>query len=62
MARHTFATLICLDNGVSLKTLNKLMGHSSMRITQNYGEITSQRVSDEMKKLAKRNRRKNRVH
>ena len=58
MARHTFATLICLDNGVSLKTLNKLMGHSSMRITQNYGEITNQRVSDEMKKLAKRTKGK----
>ena len=54
MARHTFATLICLNNGVSLKTLSKLMGHRTMRMTKKYGEITYQRVGKEMKKLAGR--------
>jgi integrase len=58
MARHTFATLICLSNGVSMKTLSKLMGHTSMRTTKNYGEITDQRVGNEMKKLAKRTKKK----
>ena len=58
MARHTFATLICLTNGVSMKTLSKLMGHSTMRFTKNYGEITNQRVGDEMKKLAKRSKKR----
>jgi len=60
MARHTFATLICLTNGVSMKTLAKLMGHTSMRATKNYGEITNQRVGDEMKKLVKRTKKKSR--
>jgi len=54
MARHTFATLICLTNGVSMEALSKMMGHNSIRSTQIYGEITSQKVGTDMKKLAKR--------
>jgi len=60
MARHTFATLICLSNGVSMKTLSKLMGHTSMRTTKNYGEITNERVGVEMRGLAKRSKKKKR--
>jgi site-specific recombinase XerD len=54
MARHTFATTICLSNGVSMETISKMMGHSSIRSTQIYAEITSQKVGDDMKKLARR--------
>jgi len=54
MARHTFATLICLSNGVSMEALSKMMGHSSMRTTQIYAEITNQKVGEDMKKLAER--------
>jgi integrase len=60
MARHTFATLICLNNGVSMKTLSKLMGHTTMRFTKKYGEVTNQRVGAEMKKLAKPSKKKKR--
>jgi len=60
MARHTFATLICLTNGVSMETLSKMMGHKSIRSTQIYGEITSQKVDADMKKLAKRMKNKSR--
>jgi len=60
MARHTFATLICLSNGVSMKTLSKLMGHTTMNMTKNYGEITNKRVGAEMKKLARRSNNKKR--
>jgi site-specific recombinase XerD len=60
MARHTFATLICMTNGVSMEAVSKMMGHSTMRTTQIYAEITNQRVSDDMQKLAKRIKRKNR--
>ena len=27
LARHTYATTICLSNGVSLETLSKMLGH-----------------------------------
>ena len=54
MARHTFATQICLSNGVSMEALSKIMGHSSMRSTQKYAEITGQKIGEDMKKLAGR--------
>ena len=54
MARHTFATLICLTNGVSMEAVSKMMGHNSMRTTQIYAEITSQKVCEDMKNLEKR--------
>jgi len=54
MARHTFATQICLSNGISMEALSKMMGHSSMRSTQIYAEITGQKIGEDMKKLAGR--------
>ena len=54
MARHTFATQVCLTNGVPMETVSKMMGHGSMRSTQIYAEITSQKVGADMKKLAGR--------
>lgn len=52
MARHSFATLICLSNGMPIETISKMMGHRSIRTTQIYAEITSQKVGKDMEKLA----------
>jgi site-specific recombinase XerD len=54
MARHTFATQICLTNGVSMEALGKMMGHSSIQSSQIYGEITNQKIATDMKRLAGR--------
>jgi site-specific recombinase XerD len=54
MARHTFATEICLNNGVPMETLSRMMGHSTMRSTQIYGEITGRKVKKDMQKLSER--------
>ena len=51
-ARHTFATLICLNNGVPIETVSRMMGHSSIRTTQIYAEITNQRVSQDLAVLS----------
>jgi integrase len=58
MARHTFATQICLNNGVPMETISKMMGHSSIRSTQIYAEITAKKVGEDMKKLAERTKGK----
>lgn len=52
MARHSFATLVCLGNGVPIETISQMMGHRSIRTTQIYAEITGQKVSQDMEKLA----------
>ena len=51
-ARHTFATLICLNNGVPIESISKMMGHSSIRTTQIYAEITNQKVSQDLAMLS----------
>lgn len=52
MARHTFATQICLSNNVPIETISKMMGHNQIRTTQIYAEITMQKQREDMQKLA----------
>lgn len=40
--RHTFATL-CLEAGVSLRTLQDFMGHSSLTVTARYAHLVADR-------------------
>lgn len=55
VARHTFATL-ALSNGVSLESVSKMMGHTSIRTTQVYAhaQITNLKVKEEMELMAGR--------
>lgn len=52
-SRHSYATTICLSNGVPIETLSKLMGHTSIRSTQIYAKITAEKVSNDIKNLSK---------
>lgn len=45
MARHTFATL-AMTNGVELKVVSKMLGHSSVRTTEIYAAVINQAVKD----------------
>ncbi|QBA63675.1 site-specific integrase [Muriicola soli] len=54
MARKTFASTVLLYNDVPMEVVSELLGHSSIKITQEYyGRIVQKRVSDEMKRIAK---------
>jgi site-specific recombinase XerC len=52
-SRHSYATTICLSNGVPIETLSKMMGHTSIRSTQIYAKITAEKVSSDMERLAR---------
>ena len=52
-SRHSYATTICLSNGVPIETLSKMMGHTSIRSTQIYAKITAEKVSNDMEHLSK---------
>ena len=48
MARHTFATMITLINGVPIETVSKLLGHIKLTTTQIYAKVIERKVSDDM--------------
>jgi len=54
MARKTFASTVLLFNDVPMEIVSELLGHSSMKITQEYyGKVVQRRVSQEMMRISK---------
>ena len=53
-ARHTFATTVTLQNGVSIETVSSMLGHSSIRMTEHYARIVDSKVATEMAAMATR--------
>jgi site-specific recombinase XerD len=51
LARHTFATTITLTNGVPIETVSKLLGHSSIKITQIYAKVVENKICEDMNVL-----------
>ena len=39
-ARHTFATTICLENGLPIETVSKMLGHRFISTTEIYARVT----------------------
>lgn len=54
MSRHTYATEICLTNGMPIETLSKTLGHTNISTTQIYAKITNEKVSNDMEALSHR--------
>lgn len=54
MGRHTYATQVCIAQGIPIETLCKMMGHRSVQTTQIYAKITNQKVNEDMKLLSSR--------
>ena len=54
LARHTFATTITLSNGVPIETVSKMLGHSSLGITQHYAKVLNPKISSDMAVLKKK--------
>ncbi|WP_242047134.1 tyrosine-type recombinase/integrase [Dysgonomonas sp. HGC4] len=54
MSRFSFATTICLTQGVPIETLSQMMGHLSIKTTQIYAEVTRTKINEDMTNLAER--------
>lgn len=52
MARHTYATEICLSNGLPPETIKKTMGHTSYETTKTYVELVQPVVRKGFEKIA----------
>lgn len=53
-SRHTWATTVCLSNGVPIETLSRTMGHKKNSATQIYAKITGQKINEDMQALEQR--------
>lgn len=53
LARHTFATTVTLANHVSIENVSKMLGHSSIRMTQHYARILDASIENEMMNVEK---------
>lgn len=53
LARHTFATTVTLANHVSIENVSKMLGHSSIRMTQHYARILDTSIENEMMNVEK---------
>jgi integrase/recombinase XerD len=52
IARKTFASTVLLYNDVPMEIVSELLGHSSMKITQDsYGKVVQKKISMEMNRL-----------
>lgn len=55
MARKTFASTVLLFNDVPMEIVSELLGHSSIKITQEYyGKIVQRRISEEIKRISEK--------
>jgi site-specific recombinase XerD len=51
-ARHTAATLL-LEQGVDIRVVQEILGHSSLAVTKRYAHVTSKLAEDAADKMGK---------
>jgi hypothetical protein len=48
MSRFTFATTVCLTQGVPIESISQMMRHLSIKTTQIYAEVTRTKIDEDM--------------
>ena len=54
MSRHTFATELCLSQGVPIESVSRMMGHKNINTTQRYARVNNEKIGNDMKQLSLR--------
>jgi site-specific recombinase XerD len=52
MSRHTFATQICLSQGVPIESVSRMLGHRHIATTQRYARVSNEKIILDMKRLS----------
>ena len=48
VARHSYATSVCLANGVGIENVAKMLGHANIRMTQHYAKVLDSSILKDM--------------
>ncbi len=48
MGRHSFSTLITLEEGVPVETISRMLGHKNIETTQIYAKVTPRKLFEDM--------------
>ena len=51
VSRHSYATSVCLANGVSIENVAKMLGHSNINMTKRYARVLDQSILKDMQKV-----------
>ncbi len=51
VARHSFATTVTLENGVSIESVSKMLGHAKLSQTQEYAKVTEIKIEKDTRNL-----------
>jgi integrase len=54
MSRHTFATQVCLSQGVPIESVCRMLGHTDIATTQRYAHVNRDKIGSDMKLLSVR--------
>jgi len=53
-ARYTFASQVCLSEGVPIETVSQMLGHRNIHTTQRYARLDNEKIENDMKRLSRR--------
>ena len=56
MARHSFASLVTLEEGVPIETISRMLGHNNIQTTQIYARVTPKKLFEDMDKFIEANK------
>ena len=54
ISRHTFATEVCLSQGVPIESVKRMLGHTDIATTEGYAHVNREKISSDMKQVAVR--------
>jgi len=54
LSRHTFASQVCLSQGVPIESVSRMLGHTDIATTQRYAHVNMEKIGNDMKLLSTR--------
>jgi len=54
ISRHTFASQVCLSQGVPIESVSRMLGHADIATTQRYAHVNTEKIGNDMKELSVR--------